>query len=228
MDIPYSEIMKYQYDEATIKQIYDYPVFMHEYAHILHKLGKGYKLLDFACGQGKIYNQVLLPEGHDIEYIGIDKDPSLKAIVNFPIYTLDEFLNAGYKSRYFDGLLMFNIWEHLDIEELYDILIKLNPYIDGDIFILTPNSKCLDYLFSDPQHKTFYQPHVIYGLLKHLDFNKIEIFRGNGTYRIRELQYNQNPKLTYLNEMNEMQKKVCLAMSLDWYGNLLVLGDRDE
>jgi 2-polyprenyl-3-methyl-5-hydroxy-6-metoxy-1,4-benzoquinol methylase len=228
MSIPYSEIMKYQYDDKTIKQIWDYPIFTHEYSQILHKFGNGYKILDFGCGKGKIYNEILLPEGHNIEYVGIDSDPSLKGITNFPLYTLDEFLCAGYKPRHFDGLLMLNVIEHLKMDELYDVLTKLNPYIDGDIFILTTNFKCLDYMFNDPDHVTFYPTYVIYGLLKILGFNKIDIWRGKGLHRIREIQFNQNPKLTHLMEMNEMQKKVCLSLGLDWYGNLFVMGDRDE
>lgn len=228
MSVPYSEIMKYQYDDNAVKQIWDYPVFLHEYAHILHKLGNGYKVLDFGCGMGKIYNEILLPEGNGVEYVGIDSDTSLKGKTNFPIYTLDEFKNAGFKSRHFDGLFMFNVLEHLKLDELYNIMTTLNPYIDGDIFILTTNYKCFDYMFNDPQHVTFYPTYVIYGLLKHLGFNKVEMWRGKGIHRIRELQFNQNPKLTHLSEMNEFQKKICLAMGLDWYGNILAIGDRNE
>lgn len=228
MPIPYSEIYKYQYDPVVAREIYNYPVFLHEYSHILHKFGKGYKILDFGCGRGKIYNEIFLPEGNNMEYIGIDNDPSLKDVVNFPIYTLDGFLEAGFKYRYFDGLLLMNVIEHLTFEELYDTLVKLNPYIDGDIFILTTNSKCLDYMFNDPEHVAFYPPHIIYGLLKHLGFNKIDMWRGKGIHRVRELQLKEHPEKTYLAEMNDMQKKVCMAMGLDWYGNLLVVGDRDE
>ena len=115
MNLPYGEILKYKSD---LQPIYNYPVFLHEYPLILSRLGKGYKMLDFGCGNGQIYNQSLLASGLDIEYIGIDNDPSLQDKVNFPLYeSLEQLEEAGYGSRYFDGLLMLNFIQQ--IQEVY-------------------------------------------------------------------------------------------------------------
>ena len=221
---PYAELMKYRH---KLKPIYEYPTFISEYALIGSKMGKNYKVLDFGCGEGKIYNEYLLPLGLDIEYTGIDPAPYLSSRTNFKIFKdVDEFEEETLPARYFDGLLILNVLEHLSLDEAYDTLTRLNPYIDGNIFIMTPNPKCFDYMFADPEHKTFYTYEFLYGLLTHLGFENVEIWRGKGLYQIREQHLKANPQQTYLKEMNEFQHRVCLAMGLDWMANLMVSGSR--
>lgn len=228
MSTPYKEIMKY-HNHPEMKMIYDYPTFVDEYTMISSIVMSETKILDFGCGTGKFYNEKLLPSGFMGEYVGIDPDPSLKSIVNFKLYSsIEEFLDAGYNLRYFDMLIMLNSAEHLSLEELYNALKKLNPYIDGNLIIMTPNSKCLDYLFADPTHITFYAYDVLYGIFKHFSFDEIQIWRGKGIYQIREAALKDDPNQIHLREMNEFQRRVCLAMGLDWYGNILLIGERSE
>jgi len=223
MKLPYKEIYKYR---QGFPAIYKFPVFAHEFNIIMPHIGNGYRILDFGCGKGKFYNEKLIPEGIEVEYVGIDIDPSLKHVSSFPIYeSLDEFEDAGYKHRYFDGLVMLNIAEHLTSQELYETTTRLNPYIDGDIFIMTPNPFCFDYLFSDPEHVAFYDHSFLYGLLKHLGFNRIDIWRGKGIHHHRQILYNRTKNEDYLRQ-NKLQQEVCIALGLDWYGNILVIGDR--
>ncbi len=223
---PYGELMRYRH---KLPPIYEFPTFISEYALIGSKMGRGYKVLDFGCGEGKVYNEYLISLGLDIEYVGIDPDPHLGLRTNFKIFkNMDEFEEENLKARHFDGLFMLNILEHLSLDETYDVLTRLNPYIDGDIFIMTPNPKCFDYMFADPEHKTFYTHEFLYGLLKHLNFENIEIWRGKGIYQIREEELKKNPGHVHLKEMNEFQRRVCLSMGLDWMGNLLIVGSRAD
>lgn len=223
---PYGELMRYRH---KLKSIYEYPTFVSEYALIGSKMGRGYKVLDFGCGEGKIYNEYLISLGLDIEYVGIDPDPHLSLRTNFKIFKdMDEFEKENWPARHFDGLLILNVLEHLSLDEAYDVLTRLNPYIDGNIFIMTPNPQCFDFMFADPDHKTFYTYEFLYGLLTHLNFENIEIWRGKGLYQIREQQFKENPGHVHLKEMNEFQHKVCLSMGLDWMGNLLITGSRSD
>lgn len=223
---PYGELMKYRH---KLMPIYEYPTFISEYALIGSKMGRGYKVLDFGCGEGKIYNEYLMPLGLDIEYVGIDPDPYLSSRMNFKVFKdVNEFEEENWPARRFDGLLMLNVLEHLSLDEAYDTLTRLNPYIDGNIFIMTPNPQCFDYMFADPEHKTFYTYEFLYGLLMHLDFENIEIWRGKGIYQMREQEFKKNPGLIHLKEMNEFQHKVCLSMGLDWMANLMAVGSRSN
>jgi len=226
MNIPYGELMKYR-GSIEIKPIYDYPVFQHEYAIIQSMIMRNTNILDFGCGTGKVYNEALLPNGYSGLYVGIDNDPTLKTRVNFPLYDSVDEIIENYGLREFDMIFMLNALEHMKVEESYEILTKLNPYIDANILIMTPNSKCFDYMFVDPQHTTFYSHEFLYGLLKHLGFDGIQIWRGKGIYPQREAEFKNNNGLIHFKEMNEFQRKVCLSMSLDWYGNLLVIGERN-
>jgi len=221
--------MGYKYKKG-FPEVWSLPIFTNEKPMILSKLGEGYKMLDIGCGMGKIYNEYIKPSGINIEYIGLDTDTSLKGKVNFPIFSsVEELEAAGYPHRYFDGLMMLNLIEHIPLDELYNTLSRVNPYIDGDIFILTANPFCLDYLHNDPEHVAFYTHDVIFGLLKHLDFTFIEIWRGKGVHRMRQLVAKSDPsKKQMALELNELQIKVCKALGLDWFGNLFVVGDRRE
>ena len=125
MSIPWGELMKYR-GHPEVSGIYDHPTFTDERVMIDSVVMKITNILDFGCGKGKIYNEILLPSGYKGEYVGIDPDPSLKNIVNFPLYeNIEEFLKAGYNLRHFDMLLMLNVAEHLKIEEMYEIVFKL-------------------------------------------------------------------------------------------------------
>jgi len=227
MNIPWGELMKYRGHPET-QNIYKYPVFYDERVRINSIIMKMTNILDLGCGRGKFYNETLLPTGYKGEYVGIDTDPSLKNRVNFPLFSsIDEFLEAGYDLRHFDILLMMNLPEHyLTVNDFYEAVYKLNPYIDANIVILTPNPRCFDYMFVDPQHKTFYSHEFLYGFCKHFGFDNVNIWRGQGYHAQREAVFKQNPSQMHLKEMNEFQRRVCLAMGLDWYGNLLVIAER--
>ena len=223
--------MGYKYKKG-FPGIYSLPIYSHENILILSSLGQGYKLLDIGCGEGKFYNQVLKATGLDIEYVGLDRDPSLKGTVDFPLYAnVKELKKAGYKHRHFDGLLMMNLAEHLSFEDLYNLLVEVNPYIDGDIMILTPNSRCLDFLHNDPEHVAFYPHDVLYGLISHLGYTFVELWRGGGIHMIRQKHAAANPQDPLAQEglkLNELQVNVCKAMGLDWFANILAIGDRRE
>ena len=226
MEIPYGELMKY-HNNPEVAQIYDYPVYSDEFTPLLSILMPNTNILDLGCGNGKFYNQSILPMAYEGEYVGIDNDPTLKNVVNFKIFeTVDEVVEA-YPPRHFDVLMMYNFAEHVSLEEFYEMVIKLNPLVDANIAILTPNVKCLDYLHNDPQHKSFYPHDFLYGLLKHLDFQNIEIYRGGGYHMLREHHLRAHPEMTHLEEMNDYQRRVCLSMGLDWYGNILMIGERE-
>jgi len=225
MNIPYGELMKYRNHPETAP-IYSYPIFTDHRVVIQSIMMKDTNIIDLGCGKGDFYNQVLLPSGYKGEYVGIDPDPSL-GDVGFPVFkSIDEFLDAGYRLAHFDVLMMLNLAEHLTPEELYEYVYKLNPYVDGNIVILTPNAKCFDYMFVDPQHKRFYSHEFLYGFCKHFGFENINMWRGQGYHQIRENVYNQDSTKTDLMDMNKMQRQVCLAMGLDWYGNLMLIGER--
>ena len=116
--------MGYKY-KPGFPEVWNLPIFIDEKALILSKLGDGYKMLDIGCGTGKFYNEYIKPSGINIEYIGLDIDRSLKDKVNFPIFhSVEELEKAGYPHRYFDGLLMLNLMEHIPFDELYTIKIK--------------------------------------------------------------------------------------------------------
>jgi len=228
MEIPYEEIMKY-YHTGKLPPVQTLPVFRREYDDIEQVVGKGYKVLDFGCGRGLVYTKFLQALPYDIEYVGIDIDPSLKGKVPFPLYeSLEEFEDT-YSPRHFDGLFLLDVLEHLSLKEGYDTLARLNKYIDGDIVLMTPNASCLDYIYNDPQHVTIYPSHWIYGLLKHLGFDKIIMKRGKGLHARREQLARENPnQAEQYKVMNESQRQICASMGLDWYGNLLAIGKRDE
>jgi 2-polyprenyl-3-methyl-5-hydroxy-6-metoxy-1,4-benzoquinol methylase len=201
--------------------------FMHEYNIIRQHVGDGYKMLDFGCGRGKIYEEYFKPEGMDVEYVGIDIDTSLD--VDFPLFhSVDEFIEADYPKRYFDGLALLDVIEHLPHQEMYEVLEKLNPYIDGDIFIMTPNSKCLDLLFSDAQHKTIYPLDELVNLVKHLGFEIKELRKGKGLFHNRSVALLNEPHREDIQKMLDMQRQVCTAIGLDWYANILLIGGRSE
>ena len=229
MNIPYSDILA-DYYAGKSPPIQQYPIFLHEYLEIEGIVGDGYKILDYGCGTGNVYTAFLEALPFDIEYVGIDSDPSLKHKVKFPLYNdLEEFLEQDYEARYFDALFMLDFIEHVPLDVGYDILTTLNRFIDGDIVIMTPNPKAVDYVHNDPQHVALYPAHWLEGLLKHLDFPHVTIKRGKGIHRIREIEYNKDrQKNAKYKEFNELQEKVCMAMGMDWYGNLLAIGSRDE
>jgi len=220
--IPYGELMKYR---NQLPQIYSLPIFRDEYAMILSEISPGMKIVDFGCGSGKIYNDVLLPSGFVGEYIGIDNDPSLN--VNFPLYSsIDEFID-GRRLREFDVLIMLNALEHLKVDEAYEVISKLNPYIDSTLIVMTPNPACFDYMFVDPQHVTFYSYEFLFGLFKHFGFETINMWRGKGIHQIREAEIERGgPNAGQYKQMNEFQMKVCTSMGLDWFGNLMIIGER--
>lgn len=228
MNIPYGELMKYR-GSMELPHLYDIPVYVDIKSLIRSFVGAEDKIIDFGCGKGWIYNDVLLPSGFKGEYVGIDKDPIALALANFEIYedvdALAEKRNAGE----FDTILFMNSFEHFaSAEEMYETVIKLNKFVDGTILIQTPNPACFDYMFVDPTHKTFYSYEFLYGLLKHLDYDKIQLFRGEGTYPSRNARYKENSqKFAHFKEMNDFQRKVCMALGLDWYGNLVAIGRRE-
>ena len=222
---PYGALMAFR---NKLQPIYSYPVFPHEYGIIGGHIGKNHKIVDFGCGEGKVRSELLMSTGLDIEYVGIDDDPTLPQKVDYKVIpNIAEFEREGYATTYFNTLLMLNSIEHLELDDAYDLLVRLNPYIKNTIIIMTPNPKCFDYMFADPDHKTFYTYEFLYGLLIHLGFKDVEIWRGKGIYQMREAQFKQNPQANpQLQEMNTFQRKVCMSMGLDWYGNLLVVGKR--
>jgi len=222
--VPYGELMKYR---NKLQPIYSYPSFKHEYPLILSELAPKMKIVDFGCGRGNLYNEALLPNNFSGEYVGIDNDPSL--VTNFPLFKdVDEFI-IGRRIREFDALIMLNIMEHMKLEEAYTTIKTLNPYIDNKIIIMTPNPLCFDYMFVDPQHTTFYSYEFLYGLCKHFDFEKVQIWRGKGYHALREDRMRREPnKADEMRSINEFQERICLAMGLDWFGNLLVIGERSD
>lgn len=226
MSYPYDTITHAKYMTQNV-EVGKLKTFTHEFPIIRQSIGNGYKLLDFGCGRGKIYTEYLEPEGLDVEYVGIDIDKSLD--VKFKLFhSVDEFVEAGYPKRYFDGLALLDVIEHLSHEEMFEILEKLNPYIDGDIFIMTPNAKCLDYLFSDSQHKTIYPLNELINLAKYMGFEIRELRRGKGIYHNRAVALLNDPKRKDIKEIMDMQRQVCTALGLDWYGNILLIGERNS
>lgn len=225
MNIPYGELMKYR-GHPEVKPIYNYPIFTDERVVISQIITKECNILDLGCGRGKYYHETLLPMGFKGEYVGIDPDPSLGDI-GFPVYkSVEEFLDAGYNLRHFDILLMLNLIEHLTPDELYEYVWKLNPYIDANIVIMTPNARCFDYMFVDPQHTRFYAHEFLYGFCKHFGYDRVDMWRGQGYHQMRKDRVAQDPSQRQMIEMNSMQQQVCLALGLDWYGNLFLIGER--
>jgi len=224
MSRPYGALMAYR---NKLQPIYSYPVFPHEYGIIGAHMGNNHNVLDLFCGEGKVRSEFLMSTGMDINYVGIDNDPELPQKIDFKLFpTIDAFEEEGYETRYFNTLLALNAIEHMPLNDTYDALVRLNPYIKNTIIIMTPNPKCFDYMFADPDHDSFYTYEFLYGLLMHLGFSEVEIWRGKGIHPLREEQFRKNPQQTHLREMNEFQRRVCMAMGLDWYGNLLVVGKR--
>ena len=224
MKIPYDTILSYRY---KIPSLYQLPVFRDEYAMVLSEIAPTMNILDFGCGNGKIYNDVLLPEGFSGEYVGLDIDESLD--VNFPLFHNIEDLLEEYGARHFDVLFMLNVIEHLTVEEFFNQMEQINKLIDGKIIIMTPNPKCFDYMFGDPEHVTFYPHYWLYGIAKVFDFDNVKIWRGKGIAQDREREVKQRPEIAdQVKAMNEFQRKVCQSMGLDWYGNLLLIGEREN
>ena len=222
MKIPYDSILKYRYE---MPNLYDLPTFSDKYRMVMTQVAKNMNVLDMGCGTGKIYTDVLIPEGFQGEYVGFDPDESLD--VNFPLYhSIDEIVEK-YGARHFDIVLYMNAAEHMTLEDFFNELEKINKLVDGKIIIMTPNPKCLDYLFGDPEHVTFYPHYWLYGILKLFGFDKVDVLRGKGVYQERQKQAQANPQLReQIKAMNDWQVKTCQAMGLDWYGNLMAIGER--
>ena len=225
MKIPYNEVLKYRY---TIPNLYDLPTFRDEYMMVMNEIAPTMKVLDMGCGTGRIYTDVLIPEGFQGEYVGFDPDESLD--VKFPLHhSIDEIVEK-YGARYFDVIIYLNVWEHMTVEELFDELEKINKLVDGKIIVMTPNPKCFDYMFGDPEHVAFYPHYWLYGIAKVFGFDKIKLARGKGVYqdRLREAEASNNPQLkAQVKAMNEWHVKTSQAMGLDWFGNLFMVGERE-
>lgn len=228
MSVPYGEIMKYR-GSPELPHIYDVPVYVDIKSVIRSFVGAEDNVLDFGCGKGWVYHDVLLPSGFKGKYVGIDNDPMALALASFPIYANIQDLAKDFKAGDFDTLLMMNSIEHFQtVNEMFTVMVELNKYIDGTILIQTPNSLCFDYMFVDPQHKTFFSYEALYGLVKLLDYDKVQMYRGEGIHQIRKDRYKKEPqRYGHFPDMNEFQKKVCMAMGLDWYGNIVAIGKRE-
>jgi len=211
MNVPYNELMAWH---NKLKPIYEYPTFKHEYHIILSEITPEMRILDIGCGRGRIYNELLLANAHKGEYIGLDDDPSLAT--NFKLHKTVHDIVEAYPVRYFDVMLMLNVIEHLTLEEFYDMFYRLNPLVDDSVIIMTPNTQCPDYWFADPQHKTFYKYDFLYGFLKFFDFERIDIWRGKGWYPMKPPH------------IQKKQRELCIALGLDWYGNILIVGERSN
>ena len=206
--IGYREIMKYHNQLPWIWQLNVVP---HENVVLLNEINAEDRVLDLGCGSGWVEKQVLIPNGFKGEYVGYDVEldkPDFKA------YSSWEELRAAEKR--FDVVLALNFIEHLEMEEavalLEDAVTNLmKPH--SKIIVMTPNVFCFDYLFKDPQHKTFWPYDALFGLLKALGFKEVELWRCKGYHSLRRHA-----------ELNELQKRVCQALFLDWYGNILCVG----
>jgi len=210
--ITYSQIMKYH---NKLPLIWDLPVVPHERVVLINEINPRDRILDLGCGNGWVYRDILLPAGYEGEYVGFDLDTSLTA-KDFKLYhDWNELLREEER---FDIVLMLNLIEHLDFEYAVNWLEEINSNLmkkKSKIIIMTPNVFCFDYLFKDPQHKTFWPYDALYGLLKALNFENIKIWRCKGYHPLRK------------GEWNRKQIEICKALFLDWYGNILVVGERE-
>jgi len=211
--ITYSEIMKYH---NKLGLIWKLPTIPHESVILINELNPKDRVLDLGCGNGWVYHDVLLPAGYDGEYVGYDDDKSLIA-KDFKLYhDWDELVRNEER---FDVVIIFNLLEHLDFEHVINWLEFISKNLmkkKSKMLILTPNVFCFDYLFKDPQHKTFWSFEALYGLLKALNFDKISMWRCKGYHQLRKGIW------------NERQIEICKALFLDWYGNILALGARGK
>ena len=208
--ITYGQIMKYH---NQLPWIYNIKTVPHENVILLNEIDANDRVLDLGCGNGWVEKQVLLPNGFTGEYVGYDielENPDFKAYDNWKELRVSE--------KQFDVVIALNFIEHLEMNELVELLEDLVLNLmkpQSKMIILTPNVFCFDYLFKDQQHKTFWPYDALFGLLKALGFDDVQLWRCKGYHPLR-----RNPQL------NEMQIRVCQALFLDWYGNILAVGKR--
>lgn len=147
-------------------------------------LSEGSKVLDFGCGLGYflycLKKENFLPTGYDISFYAKNYVKE-----KYQIQVKMEGINKNlFKKNYFDGIVCFDVLEHIvnfkEVINLFSFWLKK----DGYLFITTPNVESLErkilgrywYGYKKiPEHINYFSPQSIKIILEDNSFKVIKI-----------------------------------------------------
>jgi len=137
----------------------------------------GMHILDVGAGDRRIEKRVkdIYP---DILYKSMDKDRS----VPHDFYSFDDI------DEQFDLIILFEVLEHMELEEGVEMLNKLNELLvdGGKLIISTPNIFHPNSFWTTADHKTAYSYEELGGVVLSQGFEVLEIYR---TFHASLLKY---------------------------------------
>ena len=91
-----------------------------------------------------------------------------------------DYYDVGSISERFDAIIMFEVIEHMSLQEGLDLMKKLYSILNekGIIILSTPNIFNPGRYMRDATHKTFYAYDELCGLLNITGFNIKEVYRS--------------------------------------------------
>jgi len=155
------------------------------------------KILDFGCSDGKFFD-FLKERNIKFEGVGYDIDTSLRKLnLNFKLYS-----DLNKIKDKFDVITMFEVIEHMNLDEAYDTLKRIRNLLrkDGLLVISTRNISALREAWEFWYDITHIRPYPIKDLIYIVEscgFNFIDLIR---------VECSINPVYLLL----------CLIMKKDW------------
>jgi 2-polyprenyl-3-methyl-5-hydroxy-6-metoxy-1,4-benzoquinol methylase len=150
-------------------EIWDIPL-VKKRSHLLKgMLRDGMTLLDIGAGM-KGMKAEIANLGIRLTYKSMDVDRSNQ----------HDFYDVGSISERFDAIIMFEVIEHMSLQEGLDLMKKLYSIMNekGIIILSTPNIFNPGRYMRDATHKTFYAYDELCGLLNITGFNIKEVYRS--------------------------------------------------
>ena len=150
-------------------EVWDIPL-IKKRSHLLRgTLRDGMTLLDIGAGM-KGMKKEIENIGIKLTYKSMDVDRSNQ----------HDYYDIGSISETFDVIIMFEVIEHMSLQEGLDLMKKLHSIMNerGIIVLSTPNIFNPSRFMRDATHQTFYAYDELCGLLNIANFNIKELYRS--------------------------------------------------
>ena len=149
--------------------VWDIPL-IKKRTHLLRQIiGNGMRVLDVGAGRKGLKDD-LVKMGLEVGYRSLDVDQSIE----HDFYDIDEIKEV------FDVAVLFEVIEHLSLEEGFELLQKIRFRLreGGLLIVSTPNIFNPSRFFRDASHRTFYAYDELAGLLSMAGFDISRLCRS--------------------------------------------------
>ncbi len=141
------------------------------------------KILDFGCGAGYFCKAA---EENGFEVFGIEPSDKLRAFSKDKLGFQNILKSIGNINQKFDAICMFDVIEHLPLEESRNIMAQLVNHLNPNGMLIgnTPNFKSANILLCKdkdpviwpPSHICYFTKQTLHKYLTSLELNKIKLY----------------------------------------------------